>query len=140
MLREAIRFVPDNAEYRLLLGQVELKNSLWISKGLENLKEVARLEPRKVHYIRAAARALMQHGRNDEAETFARRIVELDPSQENQELLDQILLGAAAAPAPEPEAVAIEPGPAEEAGVEAAAGGSQQERPGLFSRIFRSRS
>ena len=138
MLRTAIRFVPDNAEYRIALAQVELKNSLWISKGLENLKEAARLEPRKVHYIRAAARALMQHGRNDEAETFARRVVELDPSEENQELLDQILLGAAAAPAPEP--VAIEQGPAEETPLEAAAGGSPPERPGLFSRIFRSRS
>jgi len=138
MLREAIRFVPDNAEYRLLLGQVELKNSLWISKGLENLKEAARLEPRKVHYIRAAARALVQHGRNDEAETFARRAVELDPSEENQELLDQILLGAAAAPAPEP--VPIEQGPVEETPVEAAAGGAPPERQGLFSRIFRSRN
>ncbi|HEY6147110.1 MAG TPA: DnaJ domain-containing protein, partial [Thermoanaerobaculia bacterium] len=138
MLREAIRFVPDNAEYRLLLGQVELRNSLWISKGLENLKEAARLEPRKVQNIRAAARALLQHGRNDEAETFARRAVELDPSAENQELLDQILLGTPVASAPEP--VPIESGPAEETGIEAAAGGPPPERPGLFSRLFRSRS
>jgi len=141
MLREAIRFVPDNAEYRMLLGQVELKNSLWTSKGLENLKEAARLEPRRVHYIRAAARALLQHGRNDDAETFARRAVELDPSPENQELLDQVLLGTPA-PAP-PEPLAIEPGPTEEPSAETPAGAPpppSEERPGLFSRLFRSRN
>jgi curved DNA-binding protein CbpA len=140
MLREAIRFVPDNAEYRLCLGQVELKNSLWISKGLENLKEAARLEPRRVQYIRAAARALHQHGRNDEAETFARRMVDLDPSPENQELLDQILLGAAPVPGPEP----IEPEPgamtADQVNLDGGPGQPPADRPGLFSRLFRTRN
>jgi len=159
MLREAIRFVPDIAEYRLLLGQVELKNSLWISKGLENLKEAARLEPRRVHYILAAARALHQHGRNDEAEPFARRAVDLDPSPENQELLDRILLRAAPAREAEPEPamdfgeLVPEPGAAGTpttaaaaaaaavaAGAAATAPPAPRARPSLFSRIFRTRS
>ena len=157
MLREAIRFVPDNAEYRLCLGNVELKNSMWISKGLENLKEAARLEPRRVHYILAAARALHQHGRNDEAEPFARRAVDLDPSPENQELLDRILLRAAPKKEPEPpepegpldfgELVpeSGRPGLADEAVAPDAAAAPpppprSSARPSLFSRIFRHRN
>ena len=48
MLREAVRFVPDNAEFRYVLSQVELKNPNWIDQGLANLKEAARLDSRRV--------------------------------------------------------------------------------------------
>ena len=149
MLREAIRFVPDNAEYRLCLGQVELRNAMWIPKGLENLKEAARLEPRRVHYILAAARALHEHGRNDEAEPFARRAVDLDPSPENQELLDRVLLRAAPPPRepePEPEAPPdMGEGLAETPLVPAAPETREPPppppaRPSLFSRLFRLRN
>lgn len=144
MLREAIRFVPDNPEYRLCLGLVELKNSMWISKGLENLKEAARLSPRGVPYIRAAARALHQHGRNEEAETFARRAVDLDPSKENQELLDQILLGAVPDKLPDSMSLAdARTRPAESAEApaeEAETAAPHAERQGLFSRLFRQRN
>ncbi len=140
MLREAIRFVPDNAEYRLCLGQVELKNSMWISKGLENLKEAARLEPRRVQYIRGAARALHLHGRNDEAEPFARRAVDLDPSAENQELLDRVLLRAAPPKEAEPEAEPIDLPVVDSSTLAGAPPPPMDSRPGLFSRIFRSRN
>ena len=151
MLRTAIRFVPDNAEYRIALAQVELKNSMWISKGLENLKEAARLEPRRVSYIRMAALALYEHGRNEEAEPFARRAVDLDPSPENQDLLTAITLGTppaksgAAEPAGSP-ASASASAPAGEARPNPAPPPSrepepeQEERPGLFSRLFRPRN
>lgn len=90
MLREAIRFVPENAEYRFCLAQVELQNDNWIDKGLENLMAAARLEkqePQRQQYIREAARQLFHHGRRDEAVLFARRAVQLDPSPRNQKLL-----------------------------------------------------
>ncbi|MEP6768248.1 MAG: DUF4388 domain-containing protein, partial [Acidobacteriota bacterium] len=148
MMREAIRFVPDNAEYRMCLGQVELRNSLWIPKGLENLKEAARLEPRRVPFIRTAARALHEHGRNEEAEPFARRLVDLDPSPEHQELLGSILAGAVPPPVEEepdadPLAILDSPTSPDEVTLErsaAAMARAQQDRPGLLSRIFRSRN
>ena len=148
MMREAIRFVPDNAEYRLCLGQVELKNALWISKGLENLKEAARLEPRRVSFIRFAARALHEHGRNDEAEPFARRLVDLDSTPEHRELLASILAGAVPTAAPEgaeADVLGMVDGPSspDQVTLERSAAGLSrhaEERPGLFSRIFRSRN
>ncbi|MCA1581055.1 MAG: DnaJ domain-containing protein [Acidobacteria bacterium] len=148
MMREAIRFVPDNAEYRMCLGQVELRNALWIPKGLENLKEAARLEPRRVPFIRTAARALHEHGRNDEAEPFARRLVDLDPSPENQELLSSILAGAVPArfedePDADPLEILDSPTSPDEVTLErsaAALARGHEERPGLLSRIFRSRN
>ena len=39
MLREAIRFVPDNAEYRFALAQVEMKNANWIDHGISKFIE-----------------------------------------------------------------------------------------------------
>lgn len=117
MLREAIRFVPDNAEYRFCLAQIELQNAQWVEKGLENLMEAARLEPKRLPYLREAARELFRHGRTEEALLFAGRAVHLDPSHANQQLLDLITgasqekaeagTTAAAAPvAPEPAAEA----------------------------------
>ena len=73
MLREAIRFVPDNAEYRYTLSQVELKNPNWTDQGLANLKEAARLDSRRVAFSVEATRALLDHKRPQEAEPFARR-------------------------------------------------------------------
>jgi curved DNA-binding protein CbpA len=103
MLREAVRFVPNNGEYRYLLAQVELKNIQWVDRGLENLKEAARLEPRRLEYVREAARALHERGRSEEAKPFAQRLVSLDPTSENQELLNAIVqaaAGQASAPLP----------------------------------------
>lgn len=136
MLREAIRFIPDNGEYRFWLGQIELKNVKWIDKGLENLKEASRLEPRRVEYIREAALALYQHGRRSEAEPFARRLVDLDPTPENRDLLDAILSGVAPRPTPAPASRAASPA---EAPLETSApeDAIAENRQNLLSRLFR---
>ena len=137
MLREAIHFVPDNAEYRYCLGLVELQNAKWVERGLENLMEAARLEPRRQQYLREAARALHLHGRNEEAALFARRAVLVDPSHENQELV-RLVLGET-----EREVIAsferegtpnvpdfIAPNEPE----------GKKNRPGLLARLFRHRA
>jgi molecular chaperone DnaJ len=130
MLLEAVRFVPDNAEYRFTLGQLELKNNSWVDRGLENLKEAARLEPRKVGYIREAAKALLEHHRAAEAEPFARRAHELEPTQQSAELLDAVVQSMPSEPQIDFEAPAAPP-------AEAPPAESAEERPNLFSRLFR---
>jgi len=134
MLRAAVRFVPDNAEYRYVLSQVEMKNPNWIDQGLSNLKEAARLDSRRVAYSVEAARALADHGRHQEAEPFARRAVSLDPSPENEELLARIVTGASQ-PAPAPVAAMKEPVKEIETAVPEAEPAPQP--TGLLSRLFR---
>ena len=146
MLREAIRFVPDNAEYRFALAQVEMKNAKWVDKALANLKEAARLSPRNREYIRTAARTLYQHGQADEAEIFARRLLSLEPSPENQELFDSIAGKKPDLP-PAFEPLTLEP-PAPTTAAEVDIGspappegvGPDAPRPSLFSRLFRLRT
>jgi curved DNA-binding protein CbpA len=133
MLREAVRFVPDNAEYRYVLSQVERKNPNWIEQGLANLKEAARLDGRRVSLSVEAARALLEHDQPLEAEPFARRAVSLDPSLGNEELLQRVL-AAVAAIAPEPKS-AEKPSPA----VPAAETSPSEPPSGLLSRLFRHR-
>jgi tetratricopeptide (TPR) repeat protein len=163
MLREAIRFVPDNPEYRFTLAQVELKNAKWIDRGLENLMEASRLAPRRQDYLREASWHLCIHSRFADAEPFARRLVGLDPTPENQAILDSIvtgLAGPAAVPssrggtarpsdggapggsgAPEPAETGVapspEPAPLPSKPAEAPEASS---RPTLFSRLFRPRT
>jgi curved DNA-binding protein CbpA len=142
MLREAIRFVPDNAEYRYALAQVELKNSMWVVRGLENLKEAARLEPRRAQYVREAAAALQERGRSAEAEPFARRALGLDPTVENRQLLDQVLLSLSGAPAAAAESAALSTAPetASADPVESPLALREGDRPSLFSRLFKPRT
>ncbi len=133
MLREAVRFVPDNAEFRYVLSQVELKNPNWIDQGLANLKEAARLDSRRVAFSAEAARALLEHKRPAEAEPFARRAVSLDPSPEHEQLLQRVLDAAAGLALPGGEAQAGgEPVPPGEAPAVA-------QPAGLLSRLFRHR-
>jgi len=139
MLREAIRFVPDNGEYRYWLAQVEMKNAQWVGRGLENLKEAARLEPRRLEYVREAARALYEHGRPEEAEPFAQRLVSLDPTSENQELLNAVL-GASAGRRPVPLPAPKLPGALSPPIAPHAEGSGEADRQTLFSRLFRSRT
>jgi tetratricopeptide (TPR) repeat protein len=136
MLREAVRFVPDNAEFRYVLSQVELKNPNWIEQGLANLKEAARLDSRRVGLSVEAARALLEQHRPHEAEPFARRAVSLAPSPENEQLLQEVVDAAAGAPAP-PADAAVHRAVAEKAA-------DTEPSPvaptsGLLSRIFRHR-
>jgi len=135
MLREAVRFVPDNAEYRYILSQVELKNPNWTDQGLANLKEAARLDSRRVALSAEAARALLEHKRPHEAEPFARRAVSLEPSPENEELLQRVVEASAAAPAPSSSEGA---GPEKEEVAEPAEPPPAQPT-GLLSRLFRHR-
>ena len=138
MLREAIHFVPDNAEYRYTLALVELQNANWVDRGLDNLMEAARLEPKKQQYLREAARALHQHGRREEALLFARRAAHLDPSKENTQLL-KLVTGET-----EKEIVAAfeKPEDAPMPGLPVAAGPAEGEasKPGLLARLFRHRA
>ncbi len=97
LLREAVRFAPDRADYRFRLGEVELKNANWIDRGLENMKEATRLAPSRGEFLSQTARALASHGRKREAEPFARRAAEIDPSPESSALLEEIAGPAAAA-------------------------------------------
>jgi curved DNA-binding protein CbpA len=91
LLRESVRFAPDKAEYRFRLGEVELKNANWVDRGLENMKEAARLAPTRIDFAKGTARALLSHGRKREAEPFARRANELDPDPESTALLQEVL-------------------------------------------------
>jgi curved DNA-binding protein CbpA len=142
MLREAIRFVPDFAEYRYMLAQVELKNSMWVARGLENLKEAARLEPRRVQYIHEAAAALHERGRSAEAEPFARRALDLDPTPENQQLLDAVLLavGGGRTPPAVPERMASRAESEGAALPDSSVPPLPDDRPTLFSRLFKPRN
>ena len=115
-----------------MLSQVELKNPNWIDQGLANLKEAARLDSRRVALSAEAGRALLEHKRPQEAEPFARRAVSLDPSPENEELLQRVLEAAAAAP---PGAPTDGPGPEKED--VAAEPAESPAQPGLLSRLFR---
>ena len=147
MLREAIRFVPDNAEYRFHLAQVEIRNANWVDRALDNFKEAARLEPRNKSYLREAARSLYEHGSTDDAEIFARRLVSVDPSPENNDLMKSITAKAKVLPAPAdepppPAPVAASPGELEIGALppEPSSEPSGRERPSLLSRLFRHRT
>ena len=139
MLREAIRFVPDNAEYRFCLAQVELQNAKWVDKGLENLMEAARLEPKRLLYLREAARELFAHGRADEALLFARRAVQIDPSASNQQLLTVVT--AAATPEKPAPAAGRAPVPGTAPALrESDPAPAPARKPGFLTRLFRNRA
>ncbi len=138
MLREAVRFVPDNAEYRYVLGQVEHKNPNWADQGLANLKEAARLDPRRVAKSAEAARQLLERGRPEEAEPFARRAVSLEPTSDSEDLLNRVLTAIETLPKGARR-------PAEISDVPLGPRGNSPEAlddspPNLLSRLFRHRS
>jgi len=144
MLREAIRFVPNNAEYRFALAQVELKNANWVEKALANLKEAARLAPRNRDYLMVAARSLYAHGQPEEAEIFAQRLVSLDPSPENEELLASITskqreLPATVEASPEASAAPVSAGEVD-VGTAPPEAEPETQRPGFLARLFRLRT
>lgn len=96
LLREAVRFAPDRAEYRFRLGEVELKNEMWIDRGLDNMREATRLAPSRGDFLRQTARALAAHGRQPDAEMYARRANEVDPGSASSQVFTEIC-GAATA-------------------------------------------
>ena len=90
LLREAVRFAPDRPEYRFRLGEVELKNEKWIERGIENMREATRLAPSRADFLRATARALADHGRKGDAELYAKRAHDIEPSAESAALLAEV--------------------------------------------------
>jgi curved DNA-binding protein CbpA len=110
LLQEAVHFAPDVAEYRFRLGEAELKNAKWVERGLENLKAAVKADPPRADFLRATARALLAHGRKREAEPFARRALELEPSAESAAVLNEVtgrLTVDPTGPAPQIEASGI---------------------------------
>lgn len=99
LLREAVRFSPDRADYRFKLGEVELKNSKWFDRGLENMQEAIRMAPGRGDFLRETARALAANGRRQAAEMYARRAAEVEPGMESSLVLAEITGGAPEAPA-----------------------------------------
>ena len=102
LLQEAVRFDPEVAEYRFRLGEIELKNSKWIERGLDNLKGATRVEPARADFLRGTARALVTYGRKREAEPFARRAHELEPCPESAALLSEVAARQTVDPTPLP--------------------------------------
>lgn len=94
LLREAVRFAPDRADYRFKLGEVELKNSNWFDRGLENLQEAIRMAPGRGDFLRETARILMANGHRQAAEMYARRAAEVEPGMESSLVLAEITGGA----------------------------------------------
>lgn len=90
LLREAVRFAPDRAEYRFRLGEVELKNEKWIERGIENMREATRLAPSRADFLRATARALAANGRKGDAELYAKRAHDIEPGAESAALLEEV--------------------------------------------------
>jgi tetratricopeptide (TPR) repeat protein len=138
MLREAIHFVPDNAEYRFCLGQVELQNENWIERGLQNLMDAARLEPKR-QYLVAAAQALHQYGRQEDALLFARRAAYLEPSPENQQLLN-LVLGRSEKPAGTASRLESPAAPESRLDDQESRKAAEKARSGFLSRLFRRRA
>ncbi len=97
LLREAVRFAPDKPEYRFRLGEVEIKNEKWVDRGIENLREATRLAPTRGEFLRTTARALATHGRQSDAEMYAKRANDVDPGPESAELFAEICKPAAPA-------------------------------------------
>ena len=102
LLREAVRFSPDKAEYRFRLGQVELKNVNWIDRGLEDLREATRLAPTRGDFLRETARALAEHGRTEDARMYARKAQEVEPGSESAALLAELKAEPAQQAEPKP--------------------------------------
>jgi curved DNA-binding protein CbpA len=90
LLREAVRFAPDRADYRFKLGEVELKNAKWFDRGLENLQEAIQMAPARGDFLRETARALAANGRWKDAEMYAKRAAEVEPGVESNLVVSEI--------------------------------------------------
>jgi hypothetical protein len=98
--------------------------------------EAARLDPKRQEYLRETALALHEHGRREEALLFARRVVHLDPSPQNQQVLN-LVLG-------HPEKPTVPPAEMKAKSASESSDGhprtARRRRSGLLARLFRRRS
>jgi len=70
MLEQAVRWAPDVAEYRFLLGVTQRRNPMWKERAIENLREAARLDPSRADISTALADALLDRKAVDEAAPY----------------------------------------------------------------------
>jgi diguanylate cyclase (GGDEF)-like protein len=73
MLEQAVRWAPEIAEYRYLLGQTQRRNPMWKEKAIANLREAARLDPARSDVAAALADALLDRAIVDEASPLVDR-------------------------------------------------------------------
>ena len=139
MLREAIRFVPDNAEYRFCLGQVELKNANWIERGLENLMEAARLEPKRQQYLRRGGPRPAPYGRKEDALLFARRAVIWSPRPRTSSSSISSWV-VPRSPPRRPPGWSLPPSPSRPRDDREPRKAAEKSRSGFLSRLFRRRA
>jgi tetratricopeptide (TPR) repeat protein len=115
MLREAVRIVPEKAEYLYWLGLAETRTLAWAEAGRQHLSEAARLDPKRADIEAALAESYHDIGALDAAEEHARLAVAREPSNRAYR---QRLQEIASSPRPPAEA----------------------ERSTLLSRFFRKKS
>ncbi len=70
MLEQAVRWAPEVAEYRYLLGVTQRRNPMWKERAIENLREAARLDPSRADISTALADALLDRKAVDEAAPY----------------------------------------------------------------------
>ncbi len=129
----ALRARPRRISLHPFAGRAQ-ESRTGSDQGLSNLKEAARLDSRRVAFSVEAARALLDHKRAHEAEPFARRAVSLDPSPENEALLQRAVEAQAGSPAASETETAVS---SDESAPAADEGAPQAPQPGLLSRLFR---
>lgn len=108
MLEQAVRWAPEVAEYRFLLGQTQRRNPMWKDRAIENLREAVRLDPGRSDVSAALADALLDRAIVDEAGPLVDRAESVPGGADRHAALRARLEKARAA------AAEREPPPAEE--------------------------
>ena len=73
MLEQAVRWAPEVAEYRYVLGLTQRRNPMWKERAIENLREAVRLDPLRSDLSAALADALLDRQIVDEAVPLVER-------------------------------------------------------------------
>ncbi|HET9792937.1 MAG TPA: diguanylate cyclase [Thermoanaerobaculia bacterium] len=106
MLEQAVRWAPEVAEYRYLLGVTQRRNPMWKERAIENLREAARLDPSRADISTALADALLDRKAVEEAAPYVEHARSItghgEVSAPLQARLDDARAAAPAAPDPKP--------------------------------------
>lgn len=91
MLREAVRFVPENAENRRLLAVALMKNPWWRQEAIDHLEKAAALEPGCADTHGRLAKAYLEEGMPEKALPHARTAlnVAVDSEKEPHRLMER---------------------------------------------------